>query len=272
VKVFVHGTGKLGTNLARALRAKGARVTQRAARDGLPKRRIEADVVVLAVRDRDLAPLARALAEAKLVSPRSVCVHVAGALDAEVLAPLRAVCAGVAQMHPMIAFASTAACPTLAGGHVHVKGDAAAEKRARALARLLGMTARTFPRLDTVGYHAAAGLVANGAAALAALGAELLARAGVPAKDAPAMLGPLLRSVADNVAVLGFPESLTGPVRRGELGGLERHLAVLRERLPEAVPLYLASAEAQLPLARDIGDAPPQSFDALEAFLRRERV
>jgi predicted short-subunit dehydrogenase-like oxidoreductase (DUF2520 family) len=199
-------------------------------------------------------------------------VHVAGALDAEVLAPLRAVCAGVAQMHPMIAFASARACPTFAGGHLHVKGDAPAEKRARSLARLLGMTARTFPRLDTVGYHAAAGLVANGGAALAALGAELLVRSGVPADQAPLMLGPLLRSVADNVSALGFPEALTGPVRRGELGGLERHVAVLRAKLPEAVSLYVASAKAQLPLARDIGDAPAQSFDALEAFLERERV
>jgi predicted short-subunit dehydrogenase-like oxidoreductase (DUF2520 family) len=81
------------------------------------------------------------------------------------------------------------------------------------------------------------------------------------------MLGPLLRTVADNVAHLGFPGALTGPVRRGELAGLKRHIDVLREKLPEAVPLYMASALAQLPLARQIGDAPRDAFDALEVFL-----
>jgi predicted short-subunit dehydrogenase-like oxidoreductase (DUF2520 family) len=163
----------------------------------------------------------------------------------------------------MISFASPTWTPVLTRGNVHVEGDAPAATRARRLARLLGMTPRTVPGLDLIAYHAAAGLVANGTAALAAVGAELLVRAGVRRGDAARMLGPLLRSVADNVERLGFPGALTGPVRRGDVTGLERHLATLRAKLPEAVPLYLAAAEAQLPLARAIGDAPPESFDAI---------
>ncbi len=260
--VFVFGAGKAGGALARALRGQGVRTTLRAARKGIP-RIIDADVVILAVRDRDLGPLAEAMRDAQVVPPRAVVVHVAGALDAEVLSPLRGHCAGVAQMHPMISFASPRWTPALTRGNVHVEGDAPAVARARKLARLLGMTPRTVPRLDTIAYHAAAGLVANGTAALAAVGSELLVRAGVPRGDAARMLGPLLRSVADNVERLGFPEALTGPVRRGDVTGLERHLATLRAKLPEAVPLYLAAAEAQLPLARAIGDAPPESFDAI---------
>jgi predicted short-subunit dehydrogenase-like oxidoreductase (DUF2520 family) len=241
----------------------------RAARKGVPRTVIDCDLLILAVRDRDLAPLARELAEGKRVSKRTACVHVAGAQTAEVLAALRPVSAGVAQMHPMISFASTSVFPTLARGHVHVNGDPVAEKRARALAKILGMTPRTFDALDTVGYHAAAGLVANGAAALAAVGVALLARSGVPEDVAPAMLGPLLRSVAENVEALGFPASLTGPVRRGDAGAVEKHFDVLRARLPSAFPLYLASVRAQLPLARAIGEAAPSAFDAIEAFLDR---
>ncbi|HEX3345331.1 MAG TPA: DUF2520 domain-containing protein, partial [Polyangiaceae bacterium] len=204
--VFVLGAGKVGTSLARALRARGARVTLRAAREGLP-RAIDADIVVLAVRDRELTPLAAKLVG--VVGRRSVVVHVAGSLSAEVLSPLRGECAGIGQMHPMISFASKRFAPSLRHGNVHVQGDAAAVARARRLARLLAMTPRTVPRLDAVAYHAAAGLVANGAAALAAVGEELLVKAGVSRGVAAAMLGPLLRSVADNVEALGFPEALT---------------------------------------------------------------
>ena len=203
------------------------------------------------------------------MSKRTACVHNAGAQTAEAIAPLRSVSAGVAQMHPMISFASPRVFPTLARGHVHVKGDPVAEKRARALAKRIGMTPRTFASLDTVGYHAAAGLVANGAAALAAIGVELLARSGVPADVAPKMLGPLLRSVAENVEALGFPDALTGPVRRGDAGAVAKHFGVIRERLPEASLLYLASVRAQVPLARAIGEAPAASFDAIEAFVTR---
>ena len=271
MRVFVLGAGKVGRALAKALRTAGAETTLRPARSGLPKARIEADVIVLAVRDRELSSLAEKLAAARIVAPQAVCVHVSGAFDAEPIATLRAVCKGVAQMHPMIAFASTKVAPSLDGGHVHVQGDPEAVKRAQRLAKMLGMTPRTFPRLDTIGYHAAAGLVANGAAALAAVGAELLARAGVPRDVAPHLLGPLLRSVAENVEALGFPDALTGPVRRGDAGAVEKHLAILRDKLPSAVPLYVASAEAQLPLARAIGDAPPYAFDAIAAFLAQAR-
>ncbi len=268
--VFVFGAGKVGTALARALRSRGVVTTLRSARKGLP-RTIVADVVVLAVRDRDLRPLAEKMLAAGVVPESAAVVHVAGALSAEPLAPLRGHCVGVAQMHPMISFASTRVAPTLAGGSVHVQGDASAVARARRLARLLGMTPRTFRPFDPAAYHAAAGLVANGAAALTAVGEELLVVAGVPRAVAPQMLGPLLRSVADNVRALGFPEALTGPVRRGDLAGLERHLVALRAKLPQAVPLYLAAAEAQLSLARLIGDAPEANFKAIARAIASAR-
>lgn len=269
MKVFILGAGKVGRALAAALRKKGTPVTLWPARKGVPTRRIEANIIVLALRDRQLAPVAADLATSGVVPRAAVVVHNAGALPAEALEPLRGVCAGIAQMHPMISFASLEFFPTLTRGHVHVKGEPAAEERARSLAKKLGMTPRTFAALDTVGYHAAAGLVANGAAALAAIGAELLAVAGVPRSEAPKMLGPLLRSVAENVEALGFPDALTGPVRRGDAGAIEKQIALLGERLPEALPLYVASGLAQLPLAERIGDAPKAHFEQVGRVLRR---
>jgi predicted short-subunit dehydrogenase-like oxidoreductase (DUF2520 family) len=269
MKVFVLGAGKVGCALARALRKSGDNVTLRPARKGVPKKVIDASIIILAVRDRQLGVIAAELVVARVVKKSTVVVHNSGALTADALAPLRGKCAGIAQMHPMISFASTTFFPSLTRGHCHVKGDPEATNRARALAKRLGMTPRTFAKLDTVGYHAAAGLVANGAAALAAIGEALLVAAGVPRADAPKMLGPLLRSVAENVEALGFPQALTGPVRRGDAGAIERQLELLRSRLPAALPLFIASAWAQLPLARAIGDAPPRSFDELERVLEK---
>lgn len=269
MKVFILGAGKVGRALADALRKSGQRVTLRPARKGVPTTRIEADVIILALRDKQLGPVAADLATSGVVPRKAVVVHNAGALPAEALDALRGVTAGVAQMHPMISFASTTKFPSLVRGHVHVKGDAEAERRVRTLAKKMKMTPRTFAKLDTVAYHAAAGLVANGAAALAAIGVELLRVAGVPPREAPKMLGPLLRSVADNVEVLGFPDALTGPIRRGDASGVERQIALLREKLPSAVALFVASGIAQMPLARRIGDAPVAQLDALEKMLAR---
>ena len=264
--IFVFGAGKVGRALAGGWKRAGLAVTLRPARRGWPAR-VTADVVVLAVRDRDLPESVRTLAGKKLLRRGATVVHCAGALGPEPLAPLRALGASVAQMHPMISFASTRFVPTLARGNVHIQGDAAEVRRARSLAKALGMTPRTFPKLDAVGYHAAAGLVANGSAALAAIGRDVLVAAGVPKRDAPKLLGPLLRSVAENVEHLGFPHALTGPVRRGDRSAIARARDLLASRVPDAVPLFLATVRAQLPLAREIGEAPKDAFDGIATWL-----
>ncbi|APR74834.1 Ketopantoate reductase PanG [Minicystis rosea] len=266
--IFIFGAGKVGAGLARELRKTGCSVTLRAQRAGLPTRRIDADVVIVAVRDRDVAPTAEALVKDGLIGHRKVAVvHCAGALGPEALAAARGPNVSVAQMHPMISFAAKDATPTLTRGQLHVDGDPAAMKAARALGKRLGMTARTIPGLDRVAYHAAAGLVANGAAALAAGGVELLEKAGVSRETAAAMLGPLLRSVAENVERLGLPDALTGPVRRGDAAGIGRHIDVLHKLVPSLVPFFIAAARTQLPLARALGDAPAEGFDAIEKKL-----
>jgi predicted short-subunit dehydrogenase-like oxidoreductase (DUF2520 family) len=270
LQVLVYGAGKVGTGLGRALRAAGARVTVRAARRGLPARRIDADVIVLALRDRDLRAAAAALVERGLVGHRKIAVlHCAGALGPEALAAARGPEVAVAQMHPMISFADAGFTPSLARGQLHVDGDPAAMRAARAIGRLLGMTPRTVKGLDRVGYHAAAGLVANGAAALAAGGVAMLGKAGVDKATAAAMLGPLLRSVAENVERLGLPQALTGPVRRGDAAGVGKHLDTLERIAPGLLPFYVAAARVQIPLARALGDAPAESFDAIEERLGR---
>jgi len=267
-RVFIFGAGKVGAGLARALKAAGFVVTLRAARKGLPKNKIDASFVILAVRDRDIAPLAEQMQQRALVGHRDVVVvHCAGALGPEPLAALRSEKVAVAQMHPMISFAARERTPSLLRGQLHVDGDAKAVRRARALGKKIGMTPRTIQGLDRVLYHAAAGLVANGAAALAAGGVDLLRAAGIPSETACAMLGPLLRSVADNVEALGLPAALTGPVRRGDAAGVGRHLETLRRVAPHLVPVYVAASRLQIPLARALAEAPKESFDALETAL-----
>ena len=57
MRVFIFGAGKVGRAIAQALRARpgGPSRDASSARKGLPKRPIDADLLILAVRDRDLA-------------------------------------------------------------------------------------------------------------------------------------------------------------------------------------------------------------------------
>ncbi len=269
MRVLIFGAGKLGAPLARLARAAGHVVTLRAARTGLPSRAVVADLVVFALRDKDLGVAAGAWAEAGLLSQSACVVHVSGALSCEVLAPLRAAGVAVAQMHPMISFAHPSYRPPLQGGGCHVAGDARAARLARSFAKSLGLVPRTYAGLDTVGYHAAAAFVANGACALAASGGAVLQAAGVPASDVHLWLGPLLVSVGYNVQHAGFPGALTGPVRRGDAAAVAKHADNLARRAPEALSLYRAALTAQVAMARQLGEVAESALREIEAFAVR---
>ena len=158
MKTLIIGAGKVGRALAQALRKSSHSVTLRPARKGIPRSRIDAALVVLAVRDADLASLARELANADVLSRRNAVVHVAGALGPEVLAPLAHVCGGVGQMHPMVSIAEGRRAPALRGAHLLVTGDELARRRCRTMARALKMVAHERRKVDRPLYHAAGSL------------------------------------------------------------------------------------------------------------------
>ena len=57
----------------------------------------------------------------------------------------------------------------------------------------------------------------------------------------------------DNIERQGFPQALTGPAVRGDVGVVRSHLDALAERAPGFLPLYAALSLASLPIARDKG-------------------
>lgn len=266
-RLVVVGRGKVGRALAAAARARGLRVVSYAAR-ALPESLGASDLVVLASRDADLPRLAPLLAAA-LRAPSAV-VHCSGALSAEILAPLRAAGHAVGVMHPLASFASAREPPALAGAALVLSGDLPARRMARRLGRKLGMRCFEPAHLDPAAYHAAAALVANGAASLAAAAGALLSHAGFDPSVHGKLLGPLLRSVGENVASLGARAALSGPVRRGDLATIERHLEIAARVASPQIDLpslYRALARAQVPLAEWIGEAPPASLARIRALV-----
>ena len=271
MKVAIIGAGKVGRSLARALRATSHGVELRAARRGLPRERIAAALLVLAVRDGEVATWARQLASSRLVTRRTAVVHVAGALGPEVLDPLRGLSAGVAQAHPAVSFPSSSSAPSLRLASLLVAGDPVAMRRVAVVARSMGMVPRDGSAVDPVGYHVGCAIGANGAAAIGAAAVRLIVEAGVPVDVAPAVVGELLRSVGENISRLGVPAALSGPVRRGDVAALRAHLARLRGQDPDLLPLYLELGRVQLSMARELAEVPAAELRQVQAVLRRRR-
>lgn len=223
MSVVVIGRGKVGRTLARLLRAAEVDVALRKGRGSL--RALDgAHVFVLTVPDADISACAERLAP--YVTSRSVVLHCAGARGPSELAVCKARGAAVAGFHPLVSFASARSLTSLRGATFVVDGDDKAVRSARALSRKLGARCVARPVLGAA-YHAAAALTANGTAALTFSAQRTLEALGMSPMQAATALAGLLHTVADNIAQVGLPEALTGPVRRGDKATVRRHVRAL---------------------------------------------
>jgi predicted short-subunit dehydrogenase-like oxidoreductase (DUF2520 family) len=116
-------------------------------------------------------------------------------------------------------------------------------------------------------YHAAAVLAAGGFIALLDAIAELGRVAGLDEAGSLAVYGRLAEQTLANARALGIARALTGPMTRGDVGTLERHLATLRQLAPDVLPLYAAAAEREIALAVGRGVLAPEAAAAMRRSL-----
>jgi predicted short-subunit dehydrogenase-like oxidoreductase (DUF2520 family) len=234
--VTVVGRGKVGRALAAGLRAAAVPVQLLSARSRRPAPRHP--LVILSVPDHAIASSAARL----VLQPASVVLHCAGARGPDELAACRQRGAHVAAFHPLASFADPRRAPPWPEVTFAVCGDAAATRTGRRLAAALGARVATAD-LRRATYHGAAALAANGAVGLAFAAKAALVAAGLGPRAAERALGGLLASVAANIAHLGLPAALTGPVRRGDVDTVARHQAAWADDVPD----HRASYDAALP-------------------------
>ena len=175
-----------------------------------------------------LRTIAAALAAGPLPLPRGVAfVHASGATGLDSLAALGGRHA-LGSFHPLQSFPEPRPPDSLRGIVVGVDATTPVLLgRLERLARAVGATPKRVLDADRVTYHTAAVLASNYLAALVAEAVHLLAGIGWSEKQALAALVPLAEGTLANVRKRGAVGALTGPVRRGDVPTVRRHLAAL---------------------------------------------
>ena len=290
------GAGKGGQTLAAAMAAAGVRVVAVASRArasaerlaalaGVPPEGIcdhagqvpgRAELTFLTVPDDAIAGAVAQITAAGGWRAGHAVAHCSGALPSAVLADAAAAGCRVASFHPLQTFAAVppdvaTAVRAVAGVMFGLEGDPALRPVLEALVGRLGGQALWVRAEDKPLYHAAAVLASNYTVTLVGLGAALLESCGLPHDTAVAALLPLLRGTLTNLAALGVPAALTGPLVRGDVGTLARHLEQLDARAPPIATVYRALGQAALPYARARALAPPEILDAAAALLNSEQ-
>ncbi len=257
LRVGIIGAGRVGAVLGAALSAAGHDVVaasglsaashQRAARllpgvPLLPADQVVAasDLVVLAVPDDTLPGLVAGLAGTRTWRAGQLAFHTSGAHGLAVLAPAERAGVLPLALHPAMTFTGAAEdADRLPGSPFGVTSDPAYRPVAETLVLEMGGEPFFVAEADRTLYHAALVTGANHLVTLVAEAADLLRTAGV--EEPARILAPLLTAALDNGLRRG-DRGLTGPVSRGDVGTVGRHLETLADRAPDSVAAYVAMA------------------------------
>jgi predicted short-subunit dehydrogenase-like oxidoreductase (DUF2520 family) len=278
--IAIVGAGSLGSSLAFALREAGyvideiisretaasvRKARRLAAKVGasaalLTQARIRAAVVWFCVPDGAIASAAAALVN-KADWHGKVALHASGALTSDELAELRRRGASVASVHPLMTFVPRSR-PPLAGVPFTIEGDRKAVRAARTI--VLNLRGRPFPigKRNKRAYHTWGMFVSPLLTALLAASESVAAAAGIRTGAAKQRSLPILRQTLANYAALGASHSFSGPIARGDVETIKKHLNMLGA-VPEARNIYVALARAAL------RDLPGKNRAALEKILKK---
>lgn len=219
----------------------------------------QANVILITVPDKAVTSIAQTLFDEGLLRAGQTVVHTAGALSSEVLVPVTEAGAYKLCMHPLQAVANPQTGSRLFKGTTFtLEGDREAVERAIEWVHSFGgvpvcLDAEARPR-----YHAAAVLASNAIVALAHVASQL---ANLP--TGVAALLPLIKGAIANIESLGLEQALTGPIERGDISTVMKHLEALRHN-PTTMSVYLALGRATADLAFKKGSLTDQQRAAFE--------
>ena len=264
VRLGFIGAGTVGTALAASLSRRGYAVVAVSSRSRSSAERLAAriegcevysdgqevvdaaDLVFITTPDGAIGPV---VAQYAWRRDKSV-VHCSGADSLDVLESARASGASVGAFHPLQTFASVEeAIENLPGSTFAVEAEGSLMGTLEAIvASLDGRCVRLYPG-DKVLYHTAAVLACNYMVALVGMATDLWKQFDVPTDEATEALLPLIRGTVNNITKVGLPNCLTGPIARGDLGTIEKHLKALADRAPQLLPAYKLLGLQTIPIA-----------------------
>ena len=282
IKIGFIGPGKVGVSLGRYFTHKGlilsgfygtntetttdaAEITKSKFYDNIQDIIKDSDILFITTPDDIISIIDKELSKFDLKN-KSIC-HASGSLKSNVLCNAKQSGALVYSIHPIYAFSNkNTNLHDMETIYFSIEGDYFDEENS-----LLGKVIKTlgnkyFVRDEESSsmYHLANVFVSNLTLSLLDIGTSYLKKLGLNENEALQAVKPLINGNIESIVKKGFVNSLTGPVLRGDISTIEKHLSVLEKKDED---LYKSLSLNLLSLVAKRDDTPRISINEVKADL-----
>ncbi len=199
----------------------------------------------------------------KNLTGKMIC-HLSGSLSSDVFSGIDTYGGYAISIHPMFAFSNKdSVYQQLDSVSFTLEGHPYAVNAWQQLLDALGNRSVVIDQAKKPKYHAAASILSNQVIAVLATGYELLEECGFSEKEARTFSAALVRDNVEHVIADGCVSALTGPIERGDVGTVKKHLQELNDTQKE---MYRVCGSKLLELAECKN--PQTDYAALESVLK----
>jgi predicted short-subunit dehydrogenase-like oxidoreductase (DUF2520 family) len=281
----IIGTGMVGTAIGFLLKKAGYKITAivdkspsalKRARHYIggetlrnPQEAVQkADCILITTSDDLISSACKEIALCPEIKDKLV-FHMSGAGDLDLLDAAKKAGAAVASIHPLQSFSSIdQAIKNIPGSYFAVTADKKAQASAKNIVRDLGGIPFSISSNQKPLYHAAACIASNYLVSLMNTVEAIYQAIGLDKKDAKRAYLPLVYGSLKNIENSGSITSLTGPIARGDLSTIKKHIMAINKNLPQYSSLYSSLGLITVKVAQQKGTLNARQAKTINAILK----
>jgi predicted short-subunit dehydrogenase-like oxidoreductase (DUF2520 family) len=254
--IAILGLGKVGTAVGYLLRKAGYTISAVASRtatsinQGLPytggnpytnysDAASQAECIFITTSDDVISSVCEKItAEGSIKSGKKV-IHMSGVGGLNLLESARNAGAKTASIHPLQSFADIdSAIKNIPGSTFGITSEEEIKEWSVEIVKVFGGTPFFVSDSDKPLYHAAACFASNYLTTLIHIVEDIYKSLGLNREEAIRAVWPLIIGTVRNIESSGTVKALTGPISRGDVGTIQKHLHALQYKLPDYLDLY----------------------------------
>lgn len=227
-----------------------------------------ADIIFITTPDSEIKNVAKNLCMKHVFKKKQLIIHTSGLLGAKILDCVKKYDALPLSMHPTFSFSSRSFNEDkLTGVWFVLEGGAEPIQLGKRIVRDLGGKFLVIESDKKQLYHLALVFASNFFVGIEDMATDLLKKCGIKKKDAVKLIKPLVEVTAKNICATGTLRALTGPVERGDIDTIKKHLELLSEHAQPYKKAYLELSKHILKMVEEKGEIEKKKIRVMKKIL-----